>query len=186
MLGVQCRYATLGEFIAWVVVSNMILVRGWISASSICTADSVCRNRAACFMPHIASRTHTQQYILANAAAVRGFAPYMALLFNKPTNFFLKPWNGYLIDGGQQQCLVISLHSAWPGMPLAAQIVTPAAGVCTPPAGWAGGVTLLCTCLLSWGMQESATANAIITVASNRQGLHVSIHMRQTHRPTTC
>lgn len=85
-------YSTLGEFIAWVTVSNLIL-----------------------------------EYILANAAAVRGFAPYLAVLFNKPSNFFLRNWNGYILDG------------------------------------WACGVTIFVTILLTWGIKESTTINNILT-----------------------
>lgn len=57
---------TLGEVIAWITVSNLIL-----------------------------------EYVLANAAAVRGFAPYLALLCNKDSQYFLYTWNtgpGYLMD----------------------------------------------------------------------------------------
>ncbi|KAJ9514573.1 hypothetical protein QJQ45_016310, partial [Haematococcus lacustris] len=57
-------YSTLGEMIAWVTVSNLIL-----------------------------------EYILANAAVARGFAPYLALLFNKPSSYFIRSWNGYRLDG---------------------------------------------------------------------------------------
>ncbi|KAJ9514584.1 hypothetical protein QJQ45_016315 [Haematococcus lacustris] len=57
-------YHTLGEVIAWVTVSNLIL-----------------------------------EYILSNAAAIRGFAPYLAILFNRPSTFFIKSWNGYQLDG---------------------------------------------------------------------------------------
>ena len=39
------------------------------------------------------------EYVLSNAAVVRGFAPYFALLLNKEDqNFFLMPWRGYLLD----------------------------------------------------------------------------------------
>ncbi|MEW5318521.1 MAG: hypothetical protein WDW38_009737 [Sanguina aurantia] len=57
---------TLGEVIAWITVSNLIL-----------------------------------EYVLSNAAAVRGFAPYLALLCNQDSSFFLINWNvgpGYIID----------------------------------------------------------------------------------------
>ncbi len=40
-----------------------------------------------------------QEYIMANAATVRGFSPYLAMLFNKPSNYFLHTWNGYTLDG---------------------------------------------------------------------------------------
>lgn len=32
------------------------------------------------------------EYILANAAAIRGFAPYFAMLVNKPSDFFILPY----------------------------------------------------------------------------------------------
>lgn len=32
------------------------------------------------------------EYILANAAAIRGFAPYFAMLVNKPSDFFITPY----------------------------------------------------------------------------------------------
>ncbi|MEW5304712.1 MAG: hypothetical protein WDW36_007304 [Sanguina aurantia] len=57
---------TLGEVIAWITVSNLIL-----------------------------------EYILSNAAAVRGFAPYLALLCNQDSSYFLINWNigpGYILD----------------------------------------------------------------------------------------
>ncbi|GFH30569.1 AA_permease_C domain-containing protein [Haematococcus lacustris] len=38
------------------------------------------------------------EYILSNAAAIRGFAPYLAILFNRPSTFFIKSWNGYQLD----------------------------------------------------------------------------------------
>ncbi len=38
---------------------------------------------------------------MANAAAVRGFSPYLALLCNKPANYFIKSWNGYKLDGAR-------------------------------------------------------------------------------------
>ncbi|GBF96644.1 cationic amino acid transporter [Raphidocelis subcapitata] len=50
--------AALGEFLAWLTVSNLIF-----------------------------------EYILANAAAVRGFSPYFASLTNKPEAFYIHNWN---------------------------------------------------------------------------------------------
>lgn len=41
------------------------------------------------------------EYILSNAAAVRGFAPYLALLCNQDSSYFLINWNigpGYILD----------------------------------------------------------------------------------------
>jgi APA family basic amino acid/polyamine antiporter len=39
------------------------------------------------------------EYVLSNAAVVRGFSPYFALLVGKADpNFFLVPWRGYLLD----------------------------------------------------------------------------------------
>lgn len=32
------------------------------------------------------------EYILANAAAIRGFAPYFSMLVNKPADFFITPY----------------------------------------------------------------------------------------------
>jgi APA family basic amino acid/polyamine antiporter len=32
------------------------------------------------------------EYILANAAAIRGFSPYFAMLVNKDSKFFILPW----------------------------------------------------------------------------------------------
>lgn len=38
------------------------------------------------------------EYILANAAAIRGFAPYFAVLVNRPVSMFITPFNGYNLD----------------------------------------------------------------------------------------
>lgn len=38
------------------------------------------------------------EYVLANAGVIRGFAPYFASLCNKPSDYFLVPWNGYNLD----------------------------------------------------------------------------------------
>uniref|UniRef100_A0A383V9I1 Cationic amino acid transporter C-terminal domain-containing protein n=1 Tax=Tetradesmus obliquus TaxID=3088 RepID=A0A383V9I1_TETOB len=38
------------------------------------------------------------EYILANAAAIRGFAPYFAMLVNQPADKFITPWQGYNLD----------------------------------------------------------------------------------------
>ncbi|GLI69367.1 hypothetical protein VaNZ11_013943 [Volvox africanus] len=48
---------SLGEFMAWVVVSNLLF-----------------------------------EYILADAAVIRGFAPYFAILLDKPSGFFVYDW----------------------------------------------------------------------------------------------
>mmetsp|Transcript_1343 Transcript_1343/g.2143 ORF Transcript_1343/g.2143 Transcript_1343/m.2143 type:complete len:645 (+) Transcript_1343:109-2043(+) len=75
-------------------------------------------------------------YILANAAVARSFAPYLALLFNKPVDFFIKFWaqsgapghGGYFIDG------------------------------------WALAICFINSCILSMGMKESVNVNNVITV----------------------
>lgn len=36
------------------------------------------------------------EYILANAAAIRGFAPYFSMLVNKPADYFITPWTSPL------------------------------------------------------------------------------------------
>ncbi|WIA11144.1 hypothetical protein OEZ85_011287 [Tetradesmus obliquus] len=38
------------------------------------------------------------EYILANAAAIRGFAPYFSMLVNQPADKFITPWQGYNLD----------------------------------------------------------------------------------------
>jgi APA family basic amino acid/polyamine antiporter len=38
------------------------------------------------------------EYILANAAAIRGFAPYFSMLVNQPSDRFITPWMGYNLD----------------------------------------------------------------------------------------
>lgn len=38
------------------------------------------------------------EYILANAAAIRGFAPYFAMLINQPASKFITPFMGYNLD----------------------------------------------------------------------------------------
>lgn len=38
------------------------------------------------------------EYVLANAAVIRGFAPYFGSLINKGSDFFLYEWKGYEID----------------------------------------------------------------------------------------
>eukprot|EP00877_Chromochloris_zofingiensis_P004700 jgi/Chrzof1/14230/Cz08g30120.t1 len=53
--------ASLGEFIAWITVTNLIF-----------------------------------EYILSNAAAVRGFSPYFAALCDKDPGFFITPWDAPL------------------------------------------------------------------------------------------
>ncbi len=133
-------YLTLGEFIAWVTVSNLLLV-GWQRALSAMRDNTVrpeeCadgsaphgqKSNAICMHRTVWSNAvrvflRPQEYILANAAAVRGFAPYLAILCNKPSDFFLHSWNGYTIDG------------------------------------WGCGVTIIVTIILAWGIRESATVN---------------------------
>lgn len=49
----------------------------------------------ACLLPvacRITVANLILEYILANAAAIRGFAPYFAMLVNKPADFFIIPY----------------------------------------------------------------------------------------------
>lgn len=42
--------------------------------------------------PRITVANLILEYILANAAAIRGFAPYFSMLVNKPADFFITPY----------------------------------------------------------------------------------------------
>ncbi|KAJ9511687.1 hypothetical protein QJQ45_017993, partial [Haematococcus lacustris] len=57
-------YATLGELIAWITVSNLLF-----------------------------------EYILSNAAVARGFSPYLARLFNRPSKYFYRNYKSHIMDG---------------------------------------------------------------------------------------
>ncbi|GFH25756.1 cationic amino acid transporter, partial [Haematococcus lacustris] len=59
-------YATLGELIAWITVSNLLF-----------------------------------EYILSNAAVARGFSPYLARLFNRPSKYFYRNYKSHIMDAIQ-------------------------------------------------------------------------------------
>jgi APA family basic amino acid/polyamine antiporter len=54
-----------------------------LAAAAAAVAAAVCRITVANLI---------LEYILANAAAIRGFSPYFAMLVNKPSDFFIMPY----------------------------------------------------------------------------------------------
>jgi hypothetical protein len=111
------------------------------------------------------------EYILANAAAIRGFAPYLSMLTNQAPDRFITPYTAaygtsYNLDwvGGRAD-IGPRMHGR-AGAACAAGCTADIHCCCHPAnTQWAFGWCMFLTALLVLGTKESSTFNIVMTVA---------------------